>query len=145
VQGLPRFEGALQVFTPGTRRPDYRIVPARSGTHDIEGAVVIAVVAVRMVQLPLHEVTHVISMRNRFVPAAISVPVPLIVAVAESGGALRGVTRVHADPVLIDVVLVRVVQTSVVEIVGVPLVTNCRVSTVGSVLVIVTFVDLVVM
>jgi hypothetical protein len=107
--------------------------------------VVIAVVAVRMVQLPLHEVTHVISMGNRLVPTPLSVPVPLIVAVAESRGALRGVTRVHADPVLIDVVLMRVVQTSVVEIIGVPFVTNCRVSAVGSMLVIVTLVDLMVL
>ena len=54
---------------------------ARSG-HDVDGPVVVAVVAVRMVQMPVHEIIHVVAVRHRLVPAARAVHVGSVVPVA---------------------------------------------------------------
>jgi hypothetical protein len=112
--------------------------------HDLQRPVVVAVVAVRVVQLSVHQVVDVVAVGNGFVPAAGTMPVTPLVAVVEPRGALRRVALVHRDPVLVHVVLVRVMETPVVEVVDVPVVPDGRVPTGGSMLVIVPFVDLVV-
>ncbi|WP_199272356.1 hypothetical protein [Paraburkholderia acidisoli] len=79
---------------------------------------VVAVVAVRMVQMPVDEIIDVIAMRHGFVPAARSVHMPgLMAARAVSTGI--GVLVANLDLVLIDVVAMRVMQMTVMQIVDV--------------------------
>lgn len=89
---------------PGTERSDREYRP-----------VVVAVVAVRPVQPSLYQIVHVVSVRDRVVPA------PLVVS-------MRGVTRhrvrmtrrvlrIDLDRVLIDMVTVRMVQMTVVDVI----------------------------
>jgi len=80
--------------------------------------VVVAVVAVRVVQVAADEVIDVVAVRHRLVPAALAVDVADLVAAAVvrrgTRGRVRGVDRQH---VLVDVVAVRVVQVAVVQVV----------------------------
>jgi hypothetical protein len=96
--------------------------------------VVVAVPAVRVVQVPVHEVVEVVPMGNRVVPAAGSVRMALGVAAARVRGSARaGVRLVDADRTLIDVVVVHAVQVTVVEVVGVASVSDRGMTAPGTV------------
>jgi hypothetical protein len=116
---------------------------ARLPVHDLHVAMMVTVVAVRVVQLAIHQVVHVVAVGDRLVAAAGSVPVLLIVAVAEAGGAAIRIRGAHLDAVLVDVVAVRVVETAVMQVVGVAIVADCRVAAIRTVLMRVSFVYLV--
>jgi hypothetical protein len=99
-------------------------------------------VAVRIVQAAGDEVVHVVAVRHGFVAALR--PVGVLVLVARSGGGVVGRVRAaHRYPVLVDVVLVGMVQTAVVQVVDVSFVAKRDVPTARAVLVIVTDMDLV--
>ena len=103
---------------------------------------VVAVTPVRMVQLTLDEVVDVITVRHRFVTTVGSVLVPDVVRRSPlTGRAAVGVLVIDRDSVLIDVILVGMVQMSVVEKVGMPIVADGDMTAVRSVLVIVAGVD----
>jgi hypothetical protein len=70
---------------------------------------VIAVVSMRMMELPIHEIVRVVSMRHGFVTAPRAVTVSLLVPVAEPRRARRGVAPIHLEPMFVNVVLVLVV------------------------------------
>ena len=111
---------------------------------DLDRAVVIAVLAMRMVQVPVDEVVDVVAMRDRGVTAIGAVLVVGGVALAAVlGRAVRGVVAVHREHVLVDVTLVGVVQVPVVQVVDVPLVPNGGVPAPLRVLVLVAFVSVV--
>jgi hypothetical protein len=102
----------------------------------IERAVIVAVVAVRMVQVAVDEIVDVVPVRHRLVPASRPVDVPCLVPLAAVlGGAAVGVLLRHLDCMLVDVIGVRVMQVTVVQIVDVVAVTNRRVSARGAMLV----------
>lgn len=105
---------------------------------------VVAVIAVRVVQAAIDEVVGVIAVRHRLVTAIRAVTVGAVMTVREAGRAFRGVAAAYGDPVLIDVVLVRVVQAAVMKEVRVSLVAYGRVPAARSMLVGVAVVDLVV-
>jgi hypothetical protein len=102
-----------------------------------ERAVVVAVVAVRVVQVAVDEVVDVVAVGDRFVAAAGAVHVAGLVAAAARGagvqpsGFLVGVT---SRLVLVDVVTVRVMQVAVVQVVDVVAVPDRGVAAVGAVL-----------
>jgi len=85
--------------------------------------VIVAVVAVRMVQVALDEVVHVVAVRHSFVAAARAVLVVggmgLAVVVRS---ACVGILRAHFDRMLVIVALVGVMEVAVVQIVGVTVV-----------------------
>jgi hypothetical protein len=98
--------------------------------------VVVAVVPVRVVQVPIDQVVGVVAVRDGLVTASGSVPVVGTVAPAiVVGGAVRRVGRIDGELVLVDVLFVRMVQVPVVEVVGVALVPHRRVPAARPVLV----------
>jgi len=108
--------------------------------------VVVAVVAVGMVQVVGDQVVDVIAVRYRLVTASGAVGVPGVVARTGKGVFRSAVLRVLAanlDCVLVDVVLVRVMQVAVVQVVHMSLVTDGHVAAVRTVLVCVVLVNLV--
>jgi hypothetical protein len=112
---------------------------------DAHGAVVVAVAAVRVVQVFADEVVVVIAVRHAQVAAARPVHVARVVAPARVRWRARArVGRVDGERVLVDVVAVHVVEVTVVEVVRVPLVFDGRVAAACTVLVRVTIVDRVI-
>jgi hypothetical protein len=103
--------------------------------------VVVAVPAVRVVQVAVDDVVGVIAVRDRFMAAAGAVRVILPVITTRMGRrAVRRVRATHGELVLVDVVAMRMVQVPVVEVVGVPVVLDLRVAAVRAVLMIVVLV-----
>lgn len=104
----------------------------------------VAVPAMRMVEMAVDEVVLVVAVGNRFVPAARAVLVAVVVGAARVfGGAVSRVGFVDREPMLIVVAIVRMVQMAVVEIVGVPVVANRGVAAALAVLMPVVVVRLV--
>lgn len=82
---------------------------------------IVAVTAVRMMQVVADAIVHVIAVWNRLVAAAGAVHVTRFVATAAVvGGALVGVVGRHFDYVLVDVIAMRVVEVTIMQIIGVP-------------------------
>src|SRR5262245_27069125 len=78
-----------------------------------DGAVVVAVVAVRMVQAARHQVVVMIAVRHLLVAALV------VLALTGDGGAGGGVGRIDGDLALIDVVTVLMMQVAVVDVIDV--------------------------
>jgi hypothetical protein len=72
--------------------------------------VVVAMIAMRMMQMPVHEVIDVIAMRNGFVPAARA----MRVRAASLGSAVHGIGGADGDDMLVDMILMHVVEMPVV-------------------------------
>jgi hypothetical protein len=66
--------------------------------------VVVAMIAVRMMQPSIHEVINMVTMRHRFVPAGRA----MLVRAARLRRALQGIAGIHRDCMLVNVILVRV-------------------------------------
>ena len=97
---------------------------------------VVAVVAVRVVQMTINEVVRVVAMRYGFVSAAGAVYMSRFVAVAVMiWGADVRVGGADGDAVFIDVVAVRMVQVSVVQVINVAFVLDGGVAAACAVLV----------
>jgi hypothetical protein len=104
--------------------------------------VVVAVIAVRMMEMVGHEVVDVIGVRHGLVAASLPVDVLVLVSVAAMiGRAALGVAGVGLDHVLVHVVLVRVMEMAVVQVVDVVAVRHGRVSAAGLVAVSVIWVS----
>lgn len=100
---------------------------------------IVAVAIMRMVQASFHQIVHVFTMRNCLMTAFR--PVQMVGFVAADGLAARAfirIARVDFQRVLFDLIAAyRVVQMTVVQIVGMPVVFNRDVAAVGSVRVVV--------
>jgi hypothetical protein len=110
--------------------------------HDVNFAVIVAMAAVRVMQVAVDEVVDVIAVRHRGMPATRAVYVTGFVARAgvsrRAGGRILGVDRQY---VLFDLAAGdRVMQVAVVQVVDVIAVLDRGVSAVLAVLVIVMFV-----
>jgi hypothetical protein len=77
---------------------------------------IVAMVAMRMVQAAIDEVIDVVAVRHRLVAAAGTV---LVAFAADFRGAANGVVGSDRDDVLVDVIAVREFEVTVVEIVDV--------------------------
>jgi len=95
-----------------------------------------------MVEVTAHQEIHVVAMRYRLVAAAFTVNVPLFMPLRD-GRALVRVCPADRKYVFIDVIPVWMVQMSVVQIVNVAIMDQCRVATGRAVFMVVTFVCLV--
>jgi hypothetical protein len=78
--------------------------------------VVIAVIAVRMMKMPVDEVVDMIAMRNRFVTTAVR-------------RTLIGIFCAELDPMFVYMIAVRMVQMAIMDIVDVVAMLDCGVST----------------
>jgi hypothetical protein len=103
--------------------------------------VIVAVIAVRVVKVAVHQVIDVVAVRHRFMAAAGAVPMSLVVLAAIMvGSALGGISAADRQRVFLDFVAFVVVQVPIVQVVGVALVADGLVAAVGPVLMVVAFV-----
>ena len=81
---------------------------------------VVAMPAMRMMQMPGHEVIHMVAVRHRFVAAVGAVRVPGFMSIAfVAHGAIVRIHPAHANRVFIVVVIMMMVQVPVVQIIDV--------------------------
>lgn len=102
--------------------------------NDLQGSVVVAVPAVRMVQVAVHQVVHMVAVRHRRMAAARPVYVGRIVprAVARGRAPIRiRIRYLHA--VFVDVVAVWMVHVDVVQVVNVITMADGDVAALGAV------------
>jgi hypothetical protein len=92
---------------------------------------VVAMIAVRMVQTPVHEVIDVIAMWNGAVPATRTVRV----RATGLGSAVNRIGSVHGDGMLVDMIPMHVMEMPVVQIVDMPIMADRRMAAVRAVLV----------
>ncbi len=93
---------------------------------------IIAVVAVRVVEVAADEIIGVIAVRNYLVPTARAMGVALFVPrTAVRRRALRGIGRIDRDAALVDVIAVDAMHVTVVQIVAVVAVLNALVPATG--------------
>jgi hypothetical protein len=98
--------------------------------------VVVAVVAVGVMEMVAHEVIDMVAVGHCFVPAVVAVDVlGVVVGTAVAGRAAVGVLGVDLQDVLVDVVPVGVVEMAVVHVVDVVGVRYGRVPAAGCVVV----------
>ncbi len=105
-------------------------------SREVNRAVVVAVIAVRMVQVAVDEIVDVIPMRHRFMAAPRSVNVARLVA-ATARRALVRIFGAHFELVLVYVIGVRMMQMTVMQIINVIVVLDRSMSTVRAMLVVV--------
>jgi hypothetical protein len=89
----------------------------------LDGAVIVAMIAVGMMQVPLDQKVDVVAMRDGLVPAAGAV----LVAALDVRRAAGRIRRADRDRMLVDVIAVHVMQVAVVQIVDMTLVADRRV------------------
>lgn len=77
---------------------------------------VVAVVAVRMMEMTVDEIIDVIAVRHRFMAASRTVNMARLMAAAVSGTYIW-IGRAHFEPVFVHMITVRVMQVAVVQIV----------------------------
>ena len=97
---------------------------------------IVAVVAVRMVQVAVHKVIDMIAMWHGFVAATGSVDVAGFVAAAGCRATI-GVRGAHFDDMFIDVIAMRVMEVAVVQVIDMSLVFHSGVAAAWAVLMIV--------
>jgi hypothetical protein len=98
--------------------------------------VVVAVVAMRMMQVAVDQIVDVITMRHRLMSA----PGPVLVSRLMAFAAVLGRAAIwvlcrYVDHVLVDMVCVRVMQMPIVQIVDMVAVAHGRMAATGTVLV----------
>ena len=102
---------------------------------------VVAVPSVLVMEMTVNQVINVIAMGNRFVAAARTVLVVILMTVAGvTGSAFCGVLGIDFEDMLINMVSVEMVKVAIVEIIHMVTVFDSHVATVGTVLVIMRFV-----
>lgn len=102
-----------------------------ASSDQLNGPVIVAMIAVRMVQPSVHEVVDMVAMRYHFVPAIWTMRVRTM-DVRRALGRIRGADR---NSVLIDVIFVHVVEMTIMKIVHMTLVADCGMAATRTVLV----------
>jgi hypothetical protein len=92
---------------------------------------IVAMVAVRMVQPPIDEIIDMVAMRNRLVPAIRSVNVA---GATDLRRAMYRIRIAHFDGMLVHMIAVHMMQVTIVKIINMAVVTNCGMSASGPVL-----------
>jgi len=94
---------------------------------------VVAMIAVWVVQPPIHDIVDVAAVGNGFMTAARPVRVAFATDIRR---ALRGIGPAYTEHVFIDVIAMHVMQVPIVKVIDVTIMANCRVSAVRAVLVV---------
>lgn len=127
---------ALALKTRSFSRPSIRIwqIQLEGRRDNFHLAVVVAVAGIGMMQVTVYQIVDVISMRHCLMPAIGAMLVLVSVRAAfVIGCALVGVFLVDRKPVLVDVVLMRMMQVPVVEVVEVAFMPDGKVPTADAV------------
>ena len=104
----------------------------------LHGAVVVAVVAMGMVQVPTHDVVDMVAMGNGLVAAVGTVGVSgVMTAAGVGGGAVGGIVGVDGQAVFLDARGAHMVQVAVMKVIDMVAMPDRRVAASGTVLVIV--------
>ena len=101
--------------------------------HHLNRTMVVAMVAVRVVQVAVDQVVDVVTVRDGFVAATGAMDVAGLVAAAFVLG--RAAVRVggrDGDHVLVDVVAMRMVQVAVVQVIDMAVMADGRVAAAGA-------------
>ncbi|APA90320.2 hypothetical protein BJG93_32410 (plasmid) [Paraburkholderia sprentiae WSM5005] len=109
---------------------------AISRSREVNRAVVVAVIAVRMVQVAVDEIVDVIAMRHRFMAAPRSVNVARVMAAAARRALVR-IFGAHFKPVLVYMIAVRVMQMTVMQLINMIVVLDRSMSAVRAMLMVV--------
>jgi hypothetical protein len=96
----------------------------------LNAAVVVAMVAVGMMQVPVHQIIDMVAMGDRLVAAARG----MLVSAPQVRRAAGRIGRVDCDDMLVDVIAVHVVQMAVMQIVHMAVMADCGVAAVRAVL-----------
>ena len=91
---------------------------------------IVAVIAVRMMQPAVHEIINMIAMRDGLVPAVW----PVLMCASRFGCADHRIWAIDRYRMLVDVILVHVMQMTIVKIVHMAVMPNCGVAAVGAML-----------
>lgn len=111
-------------------------LPARGLLCEFQLAVIVAVTAMRMVQVATHEVVDMVAVRHPFMAAASAVDVPGFVTRGRCGAAV-GSSGADFDNVLIDLIAVRMLQMPFLQVIDMTVVFHGRVAAAGAVVMIV--------
>jgi hypothetical protein len=97
---------------------------------------VVAMVAMRMVQMTVDQIVYMVAVRYRLVTASRPMHMGAVMAAAlMAGRAPVGIGRRHLDAMLVDMVAMPMVQVAVMEVVDVVAVTYRRMAAGGTVVV----------
>jgi hypothetical protein len=100
--------------------------------YSLHYSMIVAVVAVHMVEVAADQIIGMIAVRNRLVAALRAVNVALFVLVAAMcGRALSRIGCIDADAALVNVIAMNVMKVAIVQIVAVVAVPNRPVSAAG--------------
>jgi hypothetical protein len=95
---------------------------------------IVAMIAVRVMKVPVDQVVHVIAMGHSFMPASRSMYMALVVRAATMPRcATIGIGRWHFNLMFIDVIVMHMVQMPVMQVVDVAFVADGHVTAIGSV------------
>ena len=93
-------------------------------------------IAVGMVQMTINQVVHVIAVRHGFMTTARAVDMARVVRAARMAlGALIGIRRRDFNYVVVVMIAMRMQQMTVAQVIGMPVVLDRGVATVGTVVV----------
>jgi hypothetical protein len=98
--------------------------------RQLNAPVIVAMIAMGMMQMPVHQIVDVVAMRDRLVPTARAVLVGALYFRRAAGR----IARVDADDMLIHVVAMHVMQMAVMQIVDVAVMAHRDVTAVRAVL-----------
>src|SRR5215831_16361757 len=94
---------------------------------------VVAVTVMRMVQMAIYQVVHMIAVRHGLMATVFAVNVPLVVRRAVVvWRTLLGICRIDVNAVLVEVIAMSVVQVAVVKIVRMAVMPHGRMAAVGA-------------
>jgi hypothetical protein len=91
---------------------------------------VVAMIAVRMVQVSVHQIVDMVAVRDRLVSAAGA----MLMGALYIRRAAGGIGRVDSDDMLVDVIAMHVVQMAVMQVVDVPVMADSDVTAAWAVL-----------
>jgi hypothetical protein len=112
--------------------------------NPFDGAVIVAMAAMLMVQMTIDKIVHMITVRHALVTAAGTVHVPGLMPFARViGRALRPISVAAFQDVLVNVITVHMMQMAIMQIVGVAVVLESGVTAARRVRVRMLFVFLV--
>jgi hypothetical protein len=102
---------------------------------------IVAMVAVRMVEVPIHQIVDMVAVRHGLVPAIGPVNVAWVVAGAVMiGRADVGIRCGHSQHMFIDVISMHMVQMTIMQVVDMPVVFDREMSAAGAMLMNMVFV-----
>ena len=87
----------------------------------------IAMPIMRMMQMPIHQIIHMVPMRYQLMSTTLAMHMLRLVAQANMRSAACRIRRRHLNHMLVEMVAVRAVQVSIMQIIGVISMLYCRV------------------